>query len=205
LTDEIIQFVANSKRFTPHFHIPLQSGSNEVLQLMKRKYNRELFAEKIQTIKKNMPHAFIGVDVIVGTRGETEAYFEDARQFIENLDISQLHVFTYSERAGTKALEIEHSVSQPDKKKRSEALHLLSDKMTQAFYQSQVGKQAQVLWESTKKGEMMHGFTENYVRVLAPFDKALVNTVQTVTLGGFSKEDDIFALTIKRIEHKLHK
>lgn len=195
LTDEIIHFVAHSRHFTPHFHIPLQSGSNEVLQLMKRKYNRELFAEKVQTIKKTMPHAFIGVDVIVGTRGETAIYFEDARQFIESLDISQLHVFTYSERAGTKALEIVHSVPQQDKKKRSEVLHLLSDKMTQAFYKAQIGKKAQVLWESTKKGEYMHGFTENYVRVIAPFNKALVNTVQTVTLEGFSKEE-IIALTI---------
>jgi len=195
LTDEIIRFVAQSQRFAPHFHIPLQSGSNEVLQLMKRKYNKELFAEKIQTIKAIMPHAFIGVDVIVGTRGETAEYFEDARLFIEGLNISQLHVFTYSERAGTKALEIEHNVNQQDKKKRSESLHLLSDKKTQAFYLSQIGKQAQVLWESTKKEEMMHGFSENYVRVIAPFNKDLINTVQTVTLKGFSNED-IIALTV---------
>lgn len=195
LTDEIIAFVAQSKRFAPHFHIPLQSGSNEVLSLMKRKYNRELFAEKVATIKHIMPHCFIGVDVIVGTRGETAEYFEDARQFIESLDISQLHVFSYSERAGTKALEIDHSVSIQDKKLRSEALHNMSDKMTQAFYQAQIGRTAQVLWESTKKGEEMHGFTENYVRVISPFNKELINTVQTVTLKGFS-EDETIGLTI---------
>ncbi len=195
LTDEIIEFVAQSQRFTPHFHIPLQSGSNEVLALMKRKYNRELFADKVKTILKQMPHAFIGVDVIVGTRGETNEYFESARQFIESLTVSQLHVFTYSERAGTKALEIEHNVAPQDKKKRSEALHLLSDKMTHNFYQSQIGSQAQVLWESTK-GDYMHGFTANYVRVSAPFNKNLINTVQTVTLGGFSTEE-MLSLTVK--------
>lgn len=197
LTDEIIHFVANSKHFAPHFHIPLQSGSNEVLQLMKRKYTRELFAQKIQTIKTILPHAFIGVDVIVGTRGEKSAYFEDARQFIESLDISQLHVFSYSERAGTKALEIEQPVSLQDKRLRSEILHAVSDKKTKAFYLSQIGKQAHVLWESTKKGKFMHGFTENYIRVIAPYNKALINTLQTVTLMAFSEEDNTFALTIK--------
>lgn len=195
LTDEIIDFVANSKRFAPHFHIPLQAGSNDVLQLMKRKYNRELFAEKVATIKRVMPHAFIGVDVIVGTRGETAEYFEDARQFIEGLDISQLHVFSYSERAGTKALEIEHNVSAQDKKLRSEALHNMSDKMTLAFYQQQIGHEAKVLWESTKKAESMHGFTENYVRVVAPYDKDKINTVETVVLKELSKEE-IISLTI---------
>lgn len=197
LTDEIINFVANSKHFAPHFHIPLQSGSNEVLQLMKRRYTRELFAQKIQTIKTILPHAFIGVDVIVGTRGEKAAYFEDARQFIESLDISQLHVFSYSERAGTKALEIEQPVSLQDKRMRSEILHAVSDKKTKAFYLSQIGKQADVLWESTKKGKFMHGFTENYIRVIAPYNKALINTLQTVTLMAFSEEDNTFALTIK--------
>ncbi len=195
LTDEIIDFVANSKRFAPHFHIPLQSGSNDVLQLMKRKYNRELFAEKVATIKRVMPHGFIGVDVIVGTRGETPEYFEDARQFIEGLDISQLHVFSYSERAGTKALDIEYTVDNTEKKRRSDLLHQLSDKMTQAFYQQQIGHKAKVLWESTKKAETMHGFTENYVRVVAPYDKDKINTVETVVLKEFSNEE-IISLTI---------
>lgn len=196
LTDEIIQFVAQSKHFAPHFHIPLQAGSNKVLELMKRRYTRELFAEKVQTIKTVMPHAFIGVDVIVGTRGETAAYFEDALAFIEGLTVSQLHVFTYSERAGTKALEIEHAVNPQDKKKRSELLHQLSDKMSNTFYQSQIGRVVQVLWETSKKDAIMHGFSENYVRVSAPYNKSLINTVQTVTLGDFSTEDMI-ALTVK--------
>ena len=195
LTDEIIDFVANSKRFAPHFHIPLQSGSNDVLQLMKRKYNRELFAEKVATIKSIMPHCFIGVDVIVGTRGETAECFEDARQFIEGLDISQLHVFSYSERAGTKALNIEYTVDNAEKKRRSDVLHQISDKMTQAFYQQQIGREAKVLWEPSKKAESMHGFTENYVRVVAPYDKVKINTVETVTLKEFSKEE-IISLTI---------
>jgi len=196
LTDEIIQFVAQSKRFAPHFHIPLQSGSNEVLQLMKRKYNRELFAKKTQTVKHFMPHAFIGVDVIVGTRGETAEYFEDAHRFIERLDISQLHVFTYSERAGTKALEIDYKVDSAEKKHRSERLHQLSEQKVHTFYQSQIGQQAHVLWESAKKGEYMHGFTENYIRVVAPYDKAKTNTLETVVLKDFSKEEDVIALTI---------
>ncbi len=195
LTDEIIEFVAKSKRFAPHFHIPLQSGSNDVLQLMKRKYNCELFAEKVATIKRVMPHAFIGVDVIVGTRGETAEYFEDARRFIESLDISQLHVFSYSERAGTKALEIEYTVDNAEKKHRNEVLHRMSDKMTLVFYQAQIGREAKVLWESTKKAETMHGFTENYVRVVAPYNKDKINTVETVVLKELSNEE-IISLTI---------
>ncbi len=197
LTEKCIDFVANAKRIAPHFHIPLQSGSNDVLLLMKRKYTRDLFAQRLAYIKKLMPQAFIGVDVIVGTRGETAQFFEDAYQFIHKQPISQLHVFTYSERAGTKALMIEHSVSQAEKKYRSEQLHQLSDAMTSAFYQAQIGKTAQVLWESTKKVAMMHGFTENYVKVFAPYNKSLVNTVQTVTLGGFSTTDDLVGLTIQ--------
>jgi threonylcarbamoyladenosine tRNA methylthiotransferase MtaB len=196
LTDEIIHFVSQSKRFAPHFHIPLQSGSNEVLNLMKRKYNRELFADKVFKIKEIMPHAFIGVDVIVGTRGETESFFADAVAFIDQLDISQLHVFTYSERSGTKALEIEYPVSTGDKKLRSELLHKLSDKKLRAFYESQIGKKHYVLWESTKKEDKMHGFTENYIRVEAPYDKTLINTLQNVTLGAFSTSE-LLALTVK--------
>ncbi len=197
LTDEIIDFVARSKRFAPHFHIPLQSGSNEVLALMKRKYNRELFAEKTGKIKSVMPHAFIGVDVIVGTRGETEEYFDDAHRFISSLDISQLHVFSYSEREGTKALEIAHKVNPQDKKKRSDILHELSDKKLHGFYASQIGKQAKVLWESTKRGDQMHGFTENYVRVTAPYQKDLINEMQTVVLDSFANSNDSVSLTVK--------
>jgi threonylcarbamoyladenosine tRNA methylthiotransferase MtaB len=186
LTDEIIAFVAQSEKFMPHFHIPLQSGSNEVLRLMKRRYTRELFAEKITKIKQLMPDAFIGVDVIVGTRGETDEYFEDARQFIKSLDISQLHVFTYSERANTQALNIDHKVNPQEKKRRSEILHAISDEKTAKFYAAQTNKTARVLWESKKTGGMMCGFTENYVKVYAPYQKELINTVQEIVVEDSS-------------------
>lgn len=188
LTDEMIQFISTSNHFMPHFHIPLQSGSNEVLKLMKRRYNTELFAKKIDTIKKVMPDAFIGVDVIVGVKGETDELFAQALQFISELDISQLHVFSYSERAGTKMLEIEHTVTTQERKRRSEVLHVLSDKMTKAFYNTQKGKTAQVLWESRQKDEKMVGFTNNYVRVERMYDKNLVNTVQSVLLGDWNED-----------------
>ncbi|MEI8084757.1 MAG: tRNA (N(6)-L-threonylcarbamoyladenosine(37)-C(2))-methylthiotransferase MtaB [Paludibacter sp.] len=194
LTDEMIAFVAQSKHFMPHFHIPLQSGSNEVLQLMKRRYNKEMFAKKIDTIKTTMPDAFIGVDVIVGVKGETDELFANALEFISSLDISQLHVFSYSERAGTKMLEIEHSVSNTERKRRSDVLHALSDKMTKAFYQNQIGKTAQVLWESTHKDETMVGFTENYVRLERPFDKSLVNSIHSVKMGEWN--EDMSALKV---------
>ncbi len=182
LTDEIIDFVAQSKHFTPHFHIPLQSGSDAVLRLMKRHYDTALFRNRIEHIKKVMPHAFIGVDVMVGVRGETEAYFNDAVQFIESLDISQLHVFTYSERANTKMLEITPIVPQKERKRRSEVLHALSERKTQAFYAAHKGHTATVLWESKREGDMMGGFTENYIRVLRPYDKAKINTFEAVEI-----------------------
>lgn len=188
LTDEMIAFVAQSNHFMPHFHIPLQSGSNEVLQLMKRRYNKEMFAKKIDTIKNNMPDAFIGVDVIVGVKGETDELFANALEFISSLDISQLHVFSYSERAGTKMLEIEHTVSNIERKRRSDVLHALSDKMTKAFYKKQIGKTAQVLWESTQRDEVMVGFTQNYIRVERPIDKSLVNSIHSVIMGDWNEE-----------------
>lgn len=194
LTDEIIDYVVSSKHIMPHFHIPLQSGTNEVLKLMKRKYDRELFAHKVEKIKTLMPHAFIGVDVIVGVRGETDELFEESCKFIDSLDISQLHVFTYSERAGTKMLEIEQNTPVAERKKRSDILHQFSDKKTQAFYESQIGKTYPVLWESRHNGENMVGFTNNYVKVERPFDKNLVNTVEIVKLGKWNEEKS--ALTI---------
>lgn len=172
----------------PHFHIPLQSGSNEVLLLMKRRYTTELFAEKVSTIKRFIPEAFIGVDVIVGVRGETDELFEHAIGFIKALDISQLHVFSYSERAGTKMLEIEHKVSTTERKRRSEVLHILSDKKTKAFYESQMGKSTQILWESRHNGDFMVGFSSNYVKAERPFDKSLVNSIQTIILGKWNEE-----------------
>jgi threonylcarbamoyladenosine tRNA methylthiotransferase MtaB len=188
LTDEIIQYIATSHRFMPHFHIPLQAGTNEVLQIMRRKYNRELFAHKVSLIKQLMPDAFIGVDVIVGVRGETDELFQQSCQFIDFLDISQLHVFTYSERAGTKMLEIEHTVDLSERKHRSDVLHALSDKKTKTFYESQRGKTSPVLWESRHNGDFMVGFSANYVKAERPYDKSVVNTLQTVTLVEWNEE-----------------
>jgi threonylcarbamoyladenosine tRNA methylthiotransferase MtaB len=195
LTDEIIEFVAGSKRFAPHFHIPLQSGSDNVLALMKRKYDTALFRHKIEMIKKILPDAFIGVDVIVGTRGETDEYFAEAQGFLESLDFSQLHVFTYSERANTQALKIEHVVDPKTKHARCKALLDLSDKKTHEFYKSQQGTQRKVLFEHTQHNGMMYGFTENYVKVEVPFDEERVNKISVVTLGGFNNSET--ALLIK--------
>ena len=184
LTDEIIDFVTHSKHFAPHFHIPLQSGSNEVLSIMKRRYTRELFEERVKHIKQVMPHAFIGVDCMVGVRGETEECFNDYVEFIKRLDVSQLHVFTYSERANTRMLELDVCVvPKAERQRRSKILHEISEEKTQTFYANQVGRQAIVLWESKKEGDQMAGFTENYVKVYRPYDKEKVNTFEVVTIG----------------------
>ena len=182
LTDEIIDFVASSRHFAPHFHIPLQSGSDELLKLMHRRYDTALFAYKINKIKQVMPNAFIGVDVMVGVRGETIELFEECKAFIESLDISQLHVFTYSERAGTKALNIEPIVPINERRRRNEILQHISDAKLKAFYDSQQGKEAFVLWEDSKKGDNMHGFTENYVKVECKYDITKVNTFEKITI-----------------------
>ncbi len=198
LTDEIIEFVASSKRFMPHFHIPLQSGSNDVLKLMRRKYNTSLFESKILKIKKMMPNAFIGVDVIVGTRGETEEFFEDAYSFISGLDITQLHVFSYSERPGTQALKIEHAVSTDEKHKRSQRLLSLSDEKTKAFYQKYIGTTMIALMEKTKKDIPMHGFTDNYIRIEVEHDDSLDNRLIEVKLNEFN--DDFTAVKAEIIK-----
>ena len=183
LTDEIIDFVAQSKHFAPHFHIPLQSGSNEVLSIMKRRYTRELFEERVQHIKQVMPHAFIGVDCMVGVRGETEECFNDYVDFIKRLDVSQLHVFTYSERANTRMLELDVCiVPKAERQRRSKILHEISEEKTRTFYANQTGREAIVLWESKKEGDQMAGFTENYVKVYRPYDKAKVNTFEVIRL-----------------------
>ena len=183
LTDEIIDFVAQSKHFAPHFHIPLQSGSNEVLSIMKRRYTRELFEERVQHIKQVMPHAFIGVDCMVGVRGETEECFNDYVEFIKRLDVSQLHVFTYSERANTRMLELDVCiVPKAERQRRSKILHEISEEKTRTFYANQTGREAIVLWESKKEGDHMAGFTENYVKVHRPYDKAKVNTFEVIRL-----------------------
>ena len=183
LTDEIIDFVAQSKHFAPHFHIPLQSGSNEVLSIMKRRYTRELFEERVQHIKQVMPHAFIGVDCMVGVRGETEECFNDYVDFIKRLDVSQLHVFTYSERANTRMLELDVCiVPKAERQRRSKILHEISEEKTRTFYANQTGREGIVLWESKKEGDQMAGFTENYVKVYRPYDKAKVNTFEVIRL-----------------------
>ncbi len=190
LSDEIIDFVATSRHFTPHFHIPLQSGSNEVLRIMHRRYTRELFAERVEHIRRVMPNAFIGVDCMVGVRGETEACWEDYLRFIESLPVSQLHVFTYSERANTRMLEMElYVVPQKERERRSRVLHEVSASKLAAFYAAHAGDTATVLWESKRIKDpqsptayLMDGFTENYIRLSCPYDKAKVNTYERVQI-----------------------
>lgn len=196
LTDDIIRFIANSVRFMPHFHIPLQSGSNEVLRLMKRRYPRELFAEKINTIRTLLPDAFIGVDVIAGMRGETLAYFEDAFSFISKLDISRLHVFPYSERQGTKALEIKEIVPPTEKHQRVEALLKLSEQKLNQFYARFIGKTRNVLFEEHHAQGMIGGFTDNYIRIEKEFDASLINQIVPVTITPeLLGKDELFPST----------
>ena len=188
ITDEAIDFVAGSRSFMPHFHIPLQSGSDSVLKLMRRRYDTALFRHKIEKIKQVLPEAFIGVDVIVGTRGETAAYFEETRRFLEDLDITQLHVFSYSERPGTMALRIDNPVPPEEKHRRSQVLLELSERKLTAFYEAHIGETARVLVEHTLHGEWMHGFTENYIKVELPYDERLSNEVRSVRLGGWDED-----------------
>ena len=191
LDDRLIEYCAHSRAFMPHFHIPLQSGSDEVLRLMHRRYDRSLFAHKIKLIKQMMPDAFIGVDVMVGTRGEKPELFEETYNFIKSLDVTQLHVFPYSERPGTAALKIPYVVSDADKKLRSKRLLDLSDEKTEAFYARHIGSEAEVLFEKATRGRAMHGFTRNYIRVeLPPSDgnDELDNQIITVKLGGFNHD-----------------
>ena len=193
LTDEIIEFVAQSKRFVPHFHVPLQSGSNQVLGLMRRRYKRELYADRVQKIKELMPHACIGVDVIVGHPGETDVEFRETYQFLNELPISYLHVFTYSERPNTTALTIKPIVPGHVRAERSKMLHILSNKKRRAFHDSQVGRTATVLFEEDvenagRRAGMMQGFTENYVRVVAQYDPLLINETLSVRLTAVNAD-----------------
>jgi len=186
LSDEIIDFVANSKHFAPHFHIPLQSGSNTVLKIMGRRYTRELFAERVAHIKAVMPHAFIGVDCMVGVRGETESCWAEYVDFIESLPVSQLHVFTYSERANTRMLEMDLTiVPQRERERRSKELHAISARKTEEFYREHEGFEATVLWEAKRIKnpdgiDLMEGFTENYIKLSCPYDKSKINTFERV-------------------------
>lgn len=188
LTDEIITFVAQSRRFVPHFHIPLQSGSNQVLSLMRRRYKRELYADRVAKIKSLMPDACIGVDVIVGHPGETNDAFLDTYTFLNELPVSYLHVFTYSERPNTTALGIKPIVPGSVRAERSKMLHILSDKKRRAFYESQVGRTATVLFEEDVADGQMQGFTENYVRVVATYDPLLINELKPVQLTSLTPD-----------------
>jgi len=186
ITDEIIAFVAGSNRFMPHFHIPLQSGSDAVLQLMHRRYDTTLFRHKIEQIKKRMPDAFIGIDVIVGTRGETDAFFNESKMFIESTPFTQLHVFSYSERPGTQALKISPVVPPDIKHERSKQLLDLSAKRWHEFYNNHIGKTAGALFEHTRKGKNMVGFTENYIKIEIPYQKTLCNRISDIQMTGWN-------------------
>lgn len=191
LTDELIEYCAGSRAFMPHFHIPLQSGSDEVLRLMHRRYDKALFRHKIELVKSLMPEAFIGVDVMVGCRGETPECFEECYSFIDSLDVQQLHVFPYSERPGTAALKIPYVVDDKEKKLRSHRLLELSDRKTEAFYRNFIGREMDVLMEKAPKGKAMHGFTGNYVRVELPADMArdeYDNEILRVRMGDFNND-----------------
>ncbi|MCD8318580.1 MAG: tRNA (N(6)-L-threonylcarbamoyladenosine(37)-C(2))-methylthiotransferase MtaB [Paraprevotella sp.] len=195
LTDEILEYCAASRAFMPHFHIPLQSGSDEMLKLMHRRYTTDFFARKLARIKKIMPNAFIGVDVIVCMRGETSTLFEETYQFLRALDISQLHVFSYSERPGTAALRIDHVVSPEEKHQRSQRLLELSNEKWERFYHYYIGTEAEVLLEKSKTAGVMHGFTTNYIRVELPVEECLDNQIVRVRLGDFNPDRSALCAT----------
>ncbi len=184
LKNETIEFISQSKTFVPHFHIPLQSGSNNILKLMKRRYLREIYTERVLKIKEVLPHACIGVDVIVGFPGETDEHFIETYNYLNELDISYLHVFTYSERDNTEAIDMPQSVPMPVRAKRSKMLRVLSVKKRRAFYESQLGSNRTVLFENENKEGYIYGFTENYVKVKTPWNPELANVLQNVTLSS---------------------
>ena len=195
LSNEIIHFtLGESKRFVPHFHIPLQSGSNRVLNMMRRKYEKELYAERVEYIKSLRPDCCIGVDVIVGFPGETDEEFMETIDFLKGLDVSYFHVFTYSERANTSAMKLGEAVPMNVRRERSKMLHILSDKKKRAFYESQVGTTRSVLLESDEENGMMFGFTENYIKVKLPFYEKLINTFQTVDLTEIDRDSVMKAI-----------
>ena len=187
LTNEIIDFVSASDKFVPHFHIPLQSGDDEILLKMRRKYLSELYADRIARIKKRMPNSCIGVDVIVGFPGETEEHFLNTYNFLNELDISYLHVFPYSERNNTTAKKMEGKVLKADKMERAKRLRILSEKKKRYFYETQLGKSMQVLWEEERQGDNMQGFSENYVRFEAPYDSTKVNTIEILNFNQINE------------------
>ncbi len=191
LKDEIIELVAESKVIMPHFHVPLQSGSDEILSLMKRKYSTSLFEKRIHRIREIVPHAFIGVDVIAGTNGETEQHFQESYDFINNLEISQLHAFTYSERSGTQALKIPWKVDVEDRKRRTQMYINLSEKKLRSFYEKHLGSRQTVLFESQQKRDNMVGFTENYIKVETGYDEQLINQIRNTRLHTINESGNV--------------
>lgn len=191
LTNEIIDFVSRSKRFVPHFHIPLQSGSNTILRKMGRRYLRELYEDRVSKIKTLLPHACIGVDVIVGFPGETDELFLETYNFLNELDISYLHVFTYSERANTRAVDMDGVVPMKKRNERSKMLRILSEKKRRKFYEENLGQTFTVLFEEDIEDGLMHGFTENYIRVAAKYDPMLINELKVVTLDTILADGNV--------------
>lgn len=189
LSNEIIDFVSQSAKFMPHFHIPLQSGSNKILKMMRRKYLKELYAERVARIKEKMPHACIGVDVIVGFPGETDEDFMETYRFLNELPVSYLHVFTYSERPNTTAIKLENSVSKEKRSERSKMLHILSDKKKRFFYEQFLDEKAKVLLEAEQHEGFLNGFTENYIKVKVPFEEGLENTIQEISIKTIDSEN----------------
>lgn len=194
LHEEMVEFVARSHRFVPHFHLPLQSGNDEILGKMKRRYQRALYRERLEWIKEQMPDACIGADVLVGFPGETEQHFADTHQFLSDLPISYLHVFTYSERPGTEAVSMDQVVPMPQRKERNQRLRLLSEKKRNLFYRSHIGSQRRVLWEAKEKDGMMQGYTENYIRLHRPYDAQMINQIEDVRVGPADEKGRLQAL-----------
>jgi threonylcarbamoyladenosine tRNA methylthiotransferase MtaB len=197
LKDQIIDFVAKSKKFVPHFHIPLQSGSNVLLKLMKRRYHKELYADRINKIKTLMPDCCIGVDVIVGFPGETNELFLETYNYLNELDLSYLHVFTYSERDNTEAIDLPNQVPIVERKRRNKMLRILSAKKLRLFYEQQKGKNLSVIFENENKKGFMYGFTQNYVKVKYPFDETLCNSILNVTILDFDEEGNMTCILME--------
>ncbi len=188
LNNDVIKFVNESNKFVPHFHIPLQSGNDELLKKMRRRYDRALYTDRVETIKQLMPDCCIGVDVIVGFPGETEAHFNDTVEYLTQLDVSYLHVFTYSERANTTAVRMDEAIDMGVRRQRSRQLQILSQKKKRAFYQKFIGQTREVLFESNNDNGTIHGFTDNYLKVTADFDESLCNTLKSVRLNQINEE-----------------
>lgn len=202
LSEEIIEFVAQSKKFVPHFHIPLQSGSNEILHRMRRKYQRELYEERVNIIKELMPHCCIGVDVITGFPGESEAHFLETYNFINGLNISYLHVFPYSERPNTTARKLDEKVPVKTRMERAAMLRILSEKKRQLFYSENIGKTYTVLYEAEEDQGKMYGFTENYIKIEAPYDPLLINELVSVQLLEINENRNVTALELSTCLHE---